>query len=183
MVFTNTLFYLECLIINIITMYRSTSLPLIRGMGIILMFLLSLGIKAQTPNTALLTWDQEVGCIKYDDDPQNMPAGEQHPSYTGINLSENISDGSCIRFCEDTLVTFSLSTNDDVEYVEWTTSGGILEDSSNSHAVVVWEGRGSASITITIFYGDGTVSTRTFCVEKIAKPMAFYEMKGPNPNQ
>lgn len=164
-------------------MKKDSFLPLIRGMGIILMFLLSLGIKAQTPNTALLTWDQEVGCIKYDDDPQNMPAGEQHPSYTGINLSENISDGSCIRFCEDTLVTFSLSTNDDVEYVEWTVSGGVLENSSNSEAIVVWEGRGSGSITINIVYSDGTVSTRTLCVEKIARPMAFYQMKGSNPNQ
>src|SRR5690554_3390473 len=145
----------------------------IRALGIILMFLLSLQLKAQTPNTAVLTWDQEVGCIKYEDEPQDMPAGEQHPPYTGINLSENISDGSCIRFCEDTLVTFSLDTNDEVEFVEWTVSGGILEDSSNSHAIVVWEGRGSGSITITIVYGDSTVSTRTFCVEKIARPSAF----------
>lgn len=164
-------------------MKKDSFLPLIRGMGILVMLLWSLGIKAQSENTAVLTWDQQVGCIKYDDDPQNMPAGEQHPPYTGITLTENIADGTCIRFCEDTLVTFSLNTTADVEYVEWTPSGGILEDSSNSHAVVVWEGRGSASITITIFYGDGTVSTRTFCVEKIARPMAFYEMKGPNPNQ
>ena len=164
-------------------MKKDSFLPLIRGMGILLMLLWSLQLKAQTPNTAVLTWDQQVGCITYDDDPKDMPSGEQHPLYTGISLSENILDGSCIRFCEDTVVTFSLNTNDEVEYVEWAVSGGILEDNSNSHAKVVWEGRGSGSITLTIFYGDGTVSTRTFCVEKIARPMAFYQMKGPNPNQ
>lgn len=164
-------------------MKKDSFLPFIRGMGILLMLLWSLQLEAQTPNTAVLTWDQQVGCITYDDDPKDMPSGEQHPPYTGINLTENILDGTCIRFCEDTLVTFSLNTNDEVEYVEWAVSGGILEDNSNSHAKVVWEGRGSGSITLTIFYGDGTVSTRTFCVEKIARPMAFYEIKGPNPNQ
>lgn len=162
---------------------KNITRPPIRALGIILMFLWSLQLKAQTANTAVLTWDQQVGCITYDDDPKDMPSGEQHPPYTGINLTENILDGTCIRFCEDTLVTFSLNTNDEVEYVEWAVSGGILEDNSNSHATVVWEGRGSGSITLTIFYGDGTVSTRTFCVEKIARPMAFYQMKGPNPNQ
>lgn len=79
-------------------------------MGIVMMFLWSLQLKAQTENTAVLTWDQQVGCIKYGDNPKNMPAGEQYPPYTGIILTENIADGTCIRFCEKSTITFSLNT-------------------------------------------------------------------------
>ncbi|WKW46283.1 PKD domain-containing protein [Myroides sp. JBRI-B21084] len=151
-------------------------------MGIILMFLLSLGIKAQTPNTAVLTWDQQVGCITYDDDPQDMLAGEQYPPYTGINLSENILDGSCIRFCEKSRVTFSLNASN-VAHVDWTISGGDLDTATNSQASVSWGEKGNGSITVTIVYNDNTVSTRTFCVEKIILPNSFFQVKGPNPNQ
>lgn len=111
-----------------------------------------------------------------------MPSGEQYPAYTGINLSENILDGSCIRFCEKTTITFSLNATN-VAYVEWTVSGGTLEDSTNSQAVVKWGAKGNGSITLTVVYNDNTVSTRTFCVEKITKPSALYQMKGSNPNQ
>lgn len=56
--------------------------PPIRALGIILMFLLSLGIKAQTPNTAVLTWDQQVGCIRYDDDASEIPGTGESPPQT-----------------------------------------------------------------------------------------------------
>src|SRR5690606_14737865 len=127
-------------------MKKESFLPLIRGVGIILMLLWSLGIKAQTENTAVLTWDQQVGCITYEDNEQNIPSGEQYPAYTGINLSENILDGSCIRFCEKTTITFSLNATN-VAYVEWTVSGGTLEDSTNSQAVVKWGAKGNGSST------------------------------------
>src|SRR5690554_8197387 len=99
-------------------MERLRHLPLIRAMGIILMFLWSLDTEAQIMTNPVLTWDQEVGCIKYDDEEHDIPAGEQHPPYKGVTLSENIEDGNCIRFCEGSIVTFTLQATN-IAYVEW----------------------------------------------------------------
>lgn len=103
-------------------MYRSTSLPLIRGMGILLMLLWSLGIKAQTPNTAVLNWDLQVGCIRYDDDANEIPGTGESPPQTQVNLIEGMMDGNCLRFCEGSTVTFTLQGST-IAAVQWQADG------------------------------------------------------------
>lgn len=41
--------------------------PELRVWSIVLMFLFSVGIFGQNAHNPVLTWDQEVGCIEYDD--------------------------------------------------------------------------------------------------------------------
>lgn len=56
-------------------MAKTTILPFIRELGIVLIVLWSLGIKAQTNNSATLIWDNQVGCIEYDYDGRDPKNG------------------------------------------------------------------------------------------------------------
>lgn len=146
--------------------------PPIRALGIILMFLLSLGIKAQTANNPVLTWDQEVGCIDYDD------KGER--DY--VDLIEQIKEGKCLRFCEGSTVNYSFTANN-LSQVDWQATGGTVQSSSNSGAAVQWGSSGNGSLTLTVTYNDNTVDVLTICVEKIISPKASFQIDGVNPDQ
>lgn len=160
-----------------------TTNPPIRAWGIILMFLLSLGIKAQTPNTAVLTWDQEVGCIRYDDDANEIPGNGEAPPQTQVNLIESMMDGNCPRFCEGSTVNYMLQGSTIVS-VQWQVTGGTLQPgSTNSNAQVQWGSNGNGSLTITITFTDNTVKTYTVCIEKILSPHAEFLIDGPDPDQ
>lgn len=152
-------------------------------MGIIVMFLWSLGIKAQTPNTAVLTWDQEVGCIRYDDDVSVTPGNGEAPPQKQVNLVEGMMDGNCPRFCEGSRVNYLLQGNS-IASVQWQVTGGMLQPgSTNNNAVVQWGSSGNGSITITITYNDNTVKTYTVCIEKIVSPHAEFQIDGTDPYQ
>src|SRR5690606_7278519 len=157
--------------------------PPIRALGILLMFLLSLGIKAQTVNTAVLTWDQEVGCIKYEDEVEEIPGGGESPPQTQVSLMEGMMDGNCPRFCEGSWVTFTLQGST-IAAVQWQVTGGTLQPgSSNSNAVVQWGSNGNGSLSVTITYTDNTVKAYTVCIEKIVSPHAELQIDGPDPDQ
>lgn len=145
---------------------------LFRAMGIMLIVLWSLGMKAQTASNPVLTWDQEVGCIEYDD------KGEKE-RYT---LLEQIKEGFCIRVCEGTLVNYNFSA-DGVVNVEWEANGGTVQSSSNTGAAIQWGSNGNGTLTLTITYDDNTVETLTICVEKVISPKAYFEIDGPEPDQ
>lgn len=158
-------------------MKKCTFLPLIRGMGIILMFLLSLGVKAQTANNPVLTWDQEVGCIEYDD------KGERNDQTTFVDLLENIEEGKCIRFCEDSYVNYTFSANN-VQHVNWQPTGGNLQPgSNNTNATIIWGSSGNGNLTLTVTYTDNTVEVLSVCVEKILKPKAHFQIDSVEPDQ
>jgi len=153
-------------------------------MGIILMFLWSLQLKAQTPNTAVLTWDQQVGCIRYDDKVgEEIPGNGEAPPQTHVNLIEGMMDGNCPRFCEGSRVNFTLQGNT-IASVQWQATGGTLQPgSTNSNAVVQWGSSGNGSLTIIITYTDNTVKTYTVCIEKILSPHAEFLIDGIDPHQ
>lgn len=147
--------------------------PPIRALGIILMFLLSLGIKAQTANNPVLTWDQEVGCIEYDD------KGEREY----VDLIEQIQAGACLRFCEGTTVNYSFSANN-LQQVNWQATGGTVQPgSTNNNAAVQWGSNGNGSLTLTVTYNNNSVEVLTICVEKIISPEASFQIDGVNPDQ
>lgn len=154
---------------------------LFRAMGIILMFLWSLEIEAQTANTSVLTWDQEVGCIKYDDEVTDDPIGEGPPGLA-VNLMEGMEDGNCLRFCENSHVNFTLQSST-ISTVQWQVSGGNIINNSNTDATIQWGSSGNGSLSITITYTDNSVKTHTICVEKIISPNAYFEIDGINPYQ
>lgn len=147
------------------------------------MFLLSLGIKAQTPNTAVLTWDQQVGCIRFEDDANEIPGNGEAPPQTEVNLFEGMMDGNCPRFCEGSLVTYSLQGST-IFNVQWQVTGGTLQSgSTNNTATVQWGSYGNGSLNITITFTDNTVKNYTICIEKIISPNAEFLIDGPDPHQ
>lgn len=158
-------------------MKKDSFLPLIRGMGIVLMFLWSLGLKAQTVNNPVLTWDQAVGCIEYDD------KGERGEKETYIDLLENIQEGRCIRFCEESQVEYTFTANN-VQHVNWQVTGGTLQPgSTNTNAEILWGSSGNGNLTLTVTYNNNTVEVLSVCVEKIAKPKAAFMIDGVDPKQ
>ncbi|MBA5792686.1 PKD domain-containing protein [Flavobacterium sp. xlx-214] len=162
---------------------KNITRPPIRALGILLMFLLSFQLKAQTPNSATLTWDQQVGCIRYDDEvKEGEGGGENQAPSTSVNLMENMLDGSCLRFCEFSYVTYTLQGNN-IANVQWQVSGGTLNSSNNTNAYVSWGTVGGGSLTISITYSDNTVVTRTICIEKIVRPDAKFLIDGIDPYQ
>lgn len=158
-------------------MKKDSFLPLIRGMGIVLMLLWSLGLKAQTTTNPVLTWDQAVGCIEYDD------KGERGEKGTYVDLLENIQDGKCIRFCEESLVQYTFTANN-VQQVHWQVTGGNLQPgSTNTNAAILWGSSGNANLTLTITYTNNMVEVLSVCVEKIIKPSADFMIDGVDPKQ
>ena len=155
-------------------MNNITHRPFLRTMGILLMILWSLGIKAQTANNPVLTWDQEVGCITYDN------KDEQHSDY--LELLESIEEGPCIRFCEYSTVNYTFTANN-VQQVTWEVAGGNLTSSSNTNATIHWGNSGNGSLMLTVIYTDNTVAAFTICIEKILKPRAYFDIDGPDPHQ
>lgn len=154
-------------------MAKITSWPVIRAMGIImLMFLWSLGIKAQTANTPVLTWDQEVGCIEYNDE-RSLPF---------VYLFENMESSECVRFCEGSRVNYTFQANN-VASVQWQVTGGTVVSSSNTDATVQWGGRGNGNLSLSVVYTDNSIEVLDFCVEIIASPQAYFEIDGINPYQ
>lgn len=158
-------------------MKKDSFLPLIRGMGIVMMFLWSLGLKAQTPNNPVLTWDQEVGCIEYDD------KGERGEQATYVDLLENIENGKCIRFCEESLVQYTFAANN-IQHVNWQVTGGTLQPgSTNTNAEILWGASGNGNLTLTVTYTNNAVEVLSVCVEKIIKPRADFKIDGVDPKQ
>lgn len=146
-------------------------------MGIILMFLWSLQLKAQIANNPVLTWDQEVGCIEYDD------KGERGDQATYVDLLENIEEGKCIRFCEESVVQYTFTANN-VQHVNWQATGGIVQPgSTNNNAAVQWGSSGNGNLTLTVTYTNNSVEVLSVCVEKIDKPIARFLIDGVDPKQ
>ncbi len=154
---------------------KFTHPPILRAVGIFLMMLLwSFQLKAQ--NTPVLSWDQSVGCIEYDDEIKDREKEQV------VNLLENMEDARCIRFCEGSYVTYSLQASN-VASVQWIPTGGSLSSSSNSSATILWGSYGSGNLTINITYNNNKVETYNVCVEKIIRPRAEFQIDGPDPHQ
>ena len=151
--------------------------PIIRAASIVLLMLFSsLHTKAQVSNAPVLSWDQAVGCIDYDDEIKEREKEKI------VNLLEDIEEGRCIRFCEGSYVNYTLQAAN-VTLVQWEVTGGNLMSSSNTGAAIQWGSSGNGSITLTITYSDNTVQVRTVCVEKIISPTAMFQIAGPDPKQ
>jgi len=123
---------------------------------------------SQPPTGGLmLTWNQSVGCqeIEFDKDREIY--------------AEDINDSECVRFCENSNVTFNLVNLQPGSTVTWNATGGSLSNITNTSCQIGWTDSGSGSISFTITNGS-TVFTKTLCVEKIVRPFAYFEIAGSN---
>lgn len=155
-------------------MAKTTILPFIRELGIVLIVLWSLGIKAQTNNSATLIWDNQVGCIEYDydgRDPKN-----------GFVFDENVENRPCVRVCEKSTVNYTVQ-GEGIAYVDWVITGGNLIGTSggnNQNAEVQWGNAGNGVIHVTITYTNQSVKAYTPCIEIIHSPKALFKIEGLN---
>lgn len=145
--------------------------PPIRALGIILMFLLSFGLKAQIVKNPVLTWDQQVGCITFDDGTEESTSFE-----------ETIEDAPCVRICKNTVVNYFL-TDANATDVQWQVNGGNLLSSSISGAQIEWDATNYGNLTVTILYPDDTTRVVTICLEKVISPNSYFEINGIQPDQ
>jgi PKD repeat protein len=109
-----------------------------------------------------IVWDKETGCLVYDDKKRE---------YT-----EEIEDGPCVRVCENSTVTYSL-TGDSSGWVDtnWTIAGGSIVGVPTLTSVTVqWGASGWATVSATITKNDDTVQTEEICVEVIISPTAHF---------
>src|SRR5690606_35293909 len=152
-------------------MHKITFLPTIRAMGILLMFLWTLGIQAQIVKNPVLTWDQQVGCIEFDD------GGEASSSF-----EETIEDAPCVRICKNTTVNYFLNDANATD-VQWQVNGGNLLASSSGGAQIEWDGTDYGNLTVTVLYPDETTRELSICLEKVISPTAHFEIAGIQPDQ
>ncbi|AUC79974.1 hypothetical protein CW736_11630 [Nonlabens sp. MB-3u-79] len=90
---------------------------------------------------------------------------------------EEISEEVCIKFCENTEVTFSLSDPDgNIDSILWDQAGGITSSANqNPDFTVVWNNvANSGNISVQVTLLDGTIIRKAICVEVIATPIAAF---------
>ncbi|KGO93694.1 PKD domain-containing protein [Flavobacterium subsaxonicum] len=115
-----------------------------------------------------IIWDSETGCLVYDDKKRE---------YT-----EEIEDGPCVRVCENSVVTYTL-TGDATNWVttNWSIAGGTVIASTLTTVTVQWGSAGWATVAATVTKNDDTQQTEEICVEVIHSPRAHFGVM-PNMN-
>ncbi len=108
-----------------------------------------------------ITWNSETGCLVYDD---------KREKYT-----EEIEDGPCVRVCEQSTVTYSLTGNS-TSWVssDWNVAGGTIVSTSLTECVVNWGNAGWGSVSVAVTKDDETVHEEEICVEVIISPTALF---------
>lgn len=87
----------------------------------------------------------------------------------------NDDGGICLKVCENTSETYSVSANPNSSYL-WSVTGGAIVGSNTATSInVTWgpAGRGSVSVTETL---DGIQATACLCVDIIASPSALFSV-------
>lgn len=110
-----------------------------------------------------IIWDSETGCLVYDEKDQRYEPLEE------------VEDGDCVRVCENSTVTYSL-TGDNTSWTstDWTVAGGTIISTSLTECVVKWGPAGWSTVTASITKNDGTVHEEEICVEVILSPKALF---------
>lgn len=110
-----------------------------------------------------ITWNQETGCQMYQEDKERK------------DILELMEDGTCIRVCENSMVTYTLTGN--VSYwdpgVQWTVSGGTVIASSMTSCTVSWGSAGAGSVAVSV-PSQGILHNREMCIEIINAPIAQF---------
>ena len=112
------------------------------------------------PCGVTLTWDSDVSCQLEDDDPR---------------LDSNISDGPCIRVCENSIINFTLNGNFvAIDHTDWNVTGGTVLNSTNTTCQIQWHEAPFYALQGTIFFIDGTYQSINRCIEKLNAPIALF---------
>lgn len=117
-------------------------------------------------------WDKQVGCQEYFNE-------ESHEIKEPIFI-EQISDGICIRVCEKSTVTYTLSgALGATPNTLWTVVGGTIDSQDDATCTVIWDTVGLGSIGFTVSTPNGTI-VKSLCIEKIVVPLSNFIMLAYN---
>ncbi|GEC79907.1 hypothetical protein FAQ01_27770 [Flavobacterium aquatile] len=130
---------------------------------ITLLLAFSYSALSQTTPGMFISWDKEVGCQTYGVDDQ------KRIFFTDISPSE------CIRVCENSTVTYSLSNLPAGASTTWNAVGGVLSYVTESSCTVTWGAFGDGSLSFTVTNGNSIIN-KTLCIKKILIPTALFEI-------
>ena len=110
-----------------------------------------------------IIWDTEVGCLDYKDDR---------------NLGGNTIDPSeCVRVCELSEVTYSLTGNSSTwTSAVWEVGGGVMTASNLTSCTVEWGSAGTGLVLVTLTKIDGSIEELSVCIEKTPNPTANFSV-------
>lgn len=110
-----------------------------------------------------ITWNQETGC-------QTFKEGKDRE-----DILELIQDGTCIKVCENSYVTYTLTGNVSLwdSNVQWNVGGGTIISSSMTSCTVSWGGVGQGSVSVSI-PSQGQIHVREMCIEIINSPISMF---------
>ncbi|MXN90030.1 PKD domain-containing protein [Flavobacterium sp. Sd200] len=124
-------------------------------------WLLAIPEKLQAQQTVSIIWDKETGCLVYDDKRKEF--------------GEDIEPSACVRVCEYSTVTYSLTGNTTGwQSTNWNVAGGTINSQTLTTCTVTWGAAGAATVTATINKTNGTTQTEQICVEIINSPRARF---------
>jgi PKD domain/Secretion system C-terminal sorting domain len=136
----------------------------------LLFFLFTSSLFAQTPSGIAFSWDVSVGCQTFSQH-EDHGEGVKNPIFL-----EDIVDGKCIRVCEGSNVTYTLSGNMGTSpNTIWNVSGGVISSQTPTTCVVHWGAFGSGNLSFIVNSPNGIV-TKSICFEKIVKPTALFNV-------
>ncbi|CAM3626211.1 PKD domain-containing protein [Flavobacterium gelidilacus] len=110
-----------------------------------------------------LSWDGEVGC------QQSYDIGEA-PPVEDVDITNN----DCIRVCENSVFTFSLTGSVSlITSTDWLITGGTLSNESSTSCDITWDAGVSAyALQAVVHLTDGTIKIVNKCIEKVNAPIA-----------
>ncbi|MFL9843540.1 PKD domain-containing protein [Flavobacterium rhizosphaerae] len=135
--------------------------------GSLLCFLLwiSVILPAFSQSTISIKWNSETGCR------EEIKGRKEY--------SQEIEPSECVRICEFSYVTYSLTGNDTSNSAgwintQWNVGGGSISSSNLTQCNVVWGSAGSGLVSATITKSDGTQFSTEVCIEVIKAPKANF---------
>jgi len=117
------------------------------------LLLLPKTIFSQTPTSGVfINWNVEVGCQTFSNEEIR---DEKEPI-----LIENISDSDCIKVCESSKVTYTLSGNLGTSpATQWSVIGGTITSQNATSCLITWGSVGAGSLSFTVTNACGCSST------------------------
>ncbi|MEW5676027.1 PKD domain-containing protein [Flavobacterium enshiense] len=109
-----------------------------------------------------ISWGSDVSCQLTEDDPR-------------IKFDENIADGPCIRVCENSTITYTLTGDiGNIDHTDWNITGGNEDAFTNTSVTITWTSAAFCALQGTIYFTDGTVKEIDKCIEKLEAPNALF---------
>ena len=123
----------------------------------------TINVAVLPPPEPELTWDAQVGCQVAD-------------SFGKERVDEDIEDGRCLRVCEHSIVTYSVTNPSSGGSFFWQVTGGNIIGTPGITCTVSWGAAGQGAISVTDTNSYGCYGTTYMCIEKIPGPRAEFTM-------